>query len=95
MSASGSPLAIPAAGGYPLIMSEQARKVREEALRLEPEARAALAADLLASLDDGELAPEDLAKLNAAIAEGRAEIAAGLGIDGEQVLQELRQKRPA
>ena len=76
-------------------MSEQARKVREEALRLEPEARAALAADLLASLDDGELAPEDLAKLNAAIAEGRAEIAAGLGIDGEQVLQELRQKRPA
>ncbi len=76
-------------------MSEQARKVLEEALRLDPEARAALAADLLASLDEGELEAEDLAKLNAAISEGRAEIAAGLGIDGEQVLQELRQKRTA
>jgi len=76
-------------------MSEQARKVLEQALQLEPEARAALAADLLASLDEGELEAADLAKLNAAIAAGRAEIAAGLGLDGEQVLQELRQKRTA
>ena len=88
------PLAIAPCRDYPHHMIEEARKVLEQALRLTPEARAAVAADLLASLDEAEqLSSEELARLNAAITEGRAEIARGLGVDGEQVLQELRDKR--
>ena len=65
----------------------------DQALRLPPEARAAVAADLLASLDDGDdLDPAQLVRLNASIDLARAELAAGQGISAEQVLEELREK---
>jgi len=75
-------------------MTEEARKVLEQALRLPPEARAAVAADLLASLDQGDqLDPAQLARLNAAIDAARLELARGEGIPAEHVLAELRAKR--
>lgn len=82
---------------YPSAVSNQARQVLEEALRLPVDERADLAAELLRSLDETEnaLPPEEIERRWAAEITRRAERAArgeSVGRDANEVLNSLESK---
>lgn len=82
---------------YPSGVSNQARQVLEEALRLPVDERADLAAELLRSLDDAEnaLPPEEVERRWAEAITRRAERAVRgepVGRDANEVLNSLESK---
>jgi hypothetical protein len=85
------------AWGPPLLyddsgMTEEAKRVLEQALKLPPDSRAELAAGILASLEqetDG-LSDDERERLHEALEEAHAELERGEGIPAAQVIAQLR-----